>query len=182
MPRHHLFSSIGAVGGIFLILLLATSDAATYTCPSVDAPTIITEATPLGQPTSITIGSTTTKSSLCTLTRRQSSTGARRVPVARSYAGREWEKSAGLFARSGSGLVVDCGGGAAACELTLPSLKEDQEYVLESFSHDVRPEVEAARFLEQVSIRVDVYRENVLLTSVCILPHFSTVIIKSLTY
>lgn len=47
--------------------------------------------------------------------------------------------------------MVDCSGGAAACELTLPSLKEDQEYVLESFSHDVTPEVEAARFLEQVS-------------------------------
>lgn len=58
-----------------------------------------------------------------------------------------------MFARSGSGLVVDCdGGGASDCELTLPSLGEDQEYVLESFSYEVSAEVEAARFLEQVSI------------------------------
>lgn len=137
-----------------LLLSASSTDAATYTCPSVDTPTIITEATPLGQLTSITIDSTTAKSSLCTLTRRQSSTGARRVPVARSYAGREWEKSAGLFARSGSGLTVDCsdGGTTGGCELTLPSLGEDQEYVLESFSYEVSAEAEAARFLEQVSL------------------------------
>jgi len=55
-----------------------------------------------------------------------------------------------LFARSGSGLVVDCGG--TECDLTLPSLGEDQEYVLESFSYEVTAEAEAARFLEQVSI------------------------------
>ena len=50
--------------------------------------------------------------------------------------------------------MVDCdnAGVAGECELTLPSLKEDQEYVLESFSYEVTAEVEAARFLEQVSI------------------------------
>ena len=141
-------------GAIATLLLLASTDAANYTCPPIDTPTIITEATANsgGSPTTITIDSTTTKSSLCTLTRRQSSTSSRRVPVARSYAGRPWEKSAGLFARSGSGLVVDCsGGGEGACELTLPSLGENQEYVLESFSYEVSMEVEAARFLEQVS-------------------------------
>lgn len=47
--------------------------------------------------------------------------------------------------------MVDCSSGGAACELTLPSLEDDQEYVLESFSYEVTPEVEAARFLEQVS-------------------------------
>ena len=142
----HIFSGSGAA--TFAILLATTTgsaDAATYTCPPVDTPTVITEAT------TVTIGSTTAKSELCTLTRRQASSGARRVPVARSYAGRSWEKSAGLFARSGSGLVVDCGGGTE-CDLTLPSLGEDQEYVLESFSYDVTAEAEAARFLEQVSI------------------------------
>ena len=141
----------GAVG--ILILLLASTDAANYTCPPIDTPTIITEATANSGLTTITIDSTTTKTSLCTLTRRQSSTSSRRIPVARSYAGRQWEKSAGLFARSGSGLVVDCsgGGGGGACELTLPSLGTDQEYVLESFSYEASMEVEAARFLEQVS-------------------------------
>jgi len=149
----HIFSGSGAV--TFALLLATTTggaDAATsYTCPPVDTPTVITEAT------TVTLGSTTAKSELCTLTRRQASSGARRVPVARSYAGRSWEKSAGLFARSGSGLVVDCGGGTE-CDLTLPTLGEDQEYVLESFSYDVTAEAEAARFLEQVRIMMyDLY-------------------------
>ena len=48
--------------------------------------------------------------------------------------------------------MVDCSAsGEGACELTLPSLGVDQEYVLESFSYEVSMEVEAARFLEQVS-------------------------------
>ena len=140
-----IFSGSGAITFAFLLATTTGSaNAATYTCPPVDTPTVITEAT------TVTIGSTTAKSELCTLTRRQASSGARRVPVARSYAGRSWEKSAGLFARSGSGLVVDCGG--TECDLTLPSLGEDQEYVLESFSYEVTAEAEAARFLEQVSI------------------------------
>ncbi|KAK1734850.1 hypothetical protein QTG54_014310 [Skeletonema marinoi] len=141
----HIFSGSGAVTFAFLLATtIRSADAATYTCPPVDTPTVITEAT------TVTLGSTTAKSELCTLTRRQASSGARRVPVARSYAGRSWEKSAGLFARSGSGLVVDCGGGTE-CELTLPSLGEDQEYVLESFSYEVTAEAEAARFLEQAT-------------------------------
>ena len=57
--------------------------------------------------------------------------------------------------------MVDCssasGGGGAACELTLPSLGDDQEYVLESFSYEVSMEVEAARFLEQVSLSLSCY-------------------------
>jgi len=52
---------------------------------------------------------------------------------------------------------VDCGGGTE-CDLTLPTLGEDQEYVLESFSYDVTAEAEAARFLEQVRIMMyDLY-------------------------
>ena len=42
------------------------------------------------------------------------------------------------------------------CELTLPSLSEGmEEYVLESFVYEVSAEVEAARFLEQVSYTLD---------------------------
>ncbi len=126
----------------------------TYTCPPVDTSTVITEATQLGLPTTINITRTAAKSELCTIVRRKISTGGRRAPVARSYAGRDWEKSAGLFAQSGSGLEVDCMDVAVAgtCDLTLPSLGADQEYVLESFSYEVSAEVEAARFLEQVSV------------------------------
>ena len=56
--------------------------------------------------------------------------------------------------------MVDCSsasGEGGACELTLPSLGNDQEYVLESFSYEVSMEVEAARFLEQVSLSLSGY-------------------------
>ena len=46
---------------------------------------------------------------------------------------------------------MDCSSGIE-CDLTLPTLGEDQEYVLESFIYEVTAEAEAARFLEQVSI------------------------------
>ena len=149
-------------GGVYLLLLaaallIAPSKAATpYNCPPVDVSTVIAEATPSGQPITISIPSTTSTNELCTLIRRKTSTGKSRAPVARSYAGRNWEVSAGFFARSGSGLIVDCDGSTTAgvCDVTLPSLGEGQEYVLESFVHQVTPEVEAARFLEQVSSKL----------------------------
>ena len=150
--------SSGSGGGLLLLaaLLIAPSQAATpYTCPPVNVSTVITEATPSGsQPITISIPSTTASNELCTLIRRKISTGKARAPVARSYAGRNWEVSAGFFARSGSGLIVDCSATSmeGVCEVTLPSLGEDQEYVLESFVHEVTMEVEAARFLEQVSV------------------------------
>ena len=149
-------------GGVYLLLLLAAallvapSKAATttpYNCPPVNVSTVIVEATTGGQPITISIPSTTSTNELCTLIRRKTSTGKSRAPVARSYAGRDWEVSAGFFARSGSGLIVDCDAAttsAGVCDVTLPSLGDDQEYVLESFVHQVTPEVEAARFLEQV--------------------------------
>lgn len=149
----------GNSGGVHLLLLaaallVAPSKAATtpYNCPPVNVSTVIAEATPSGQPITISIPSTTSTNELCTLIRRKTSTGKSRAPVARSYAGRNWEVSAGFFARSGSGLIVDCDGttSAGVCDVTLPSLGDDQEYVLESFVHQVTPEVEAARFLEQV--------------------------------
>lgn len=148
-------------GVIAAILLSAASTSSTveaatthYTCPPVDTSKVISEATQLGLSTTVNIARTTAKSELCTVVRRKISTGGRRAPVARSYAGRDWEKSAGFFARSGSGLTVDCQDVAVAgtCDLTLPSLGADQEYVLESFSYEVSAEVEAARFLEQVSV------------------------------
>jgi len=138
--------------------LVAPSKAATttpYNCPPVNVSTVIVEATAGSQPITISIPSTTSTNELCTLIRRKTSTGKSRAPVARSYAGRNWEVSAGFFARSNSGLIVDCDtattSNAGVCDVTLPSLDDDQEYVLESFVHQVTPEVEAARFLEQVS-------------------------------
>lgn len=148
-------------GGVYLLLLAAallvapSKAATTYNCPPVNVSTVIVEATTGSgsQPITISIPSTTSTNELCTLIRRKTSTGKSRAPVARSYAGRDWEVSAGFFARSNSGLIVDCDTAttsAGVCDVTLPSLGDDQEYVLESFVHQVTPEVEAARFLEQV--------------------------------
>jgi len=83
--------------------------------------------------------------------------------VARSYANRDWEVSAGLFSgRTPAGtstvdrVVVNCddapGLDPAECEIVLPPLEHGtQEYILESFEYETSAEVEAARFLEQVS-------------------------------
>ena len=89
---------------------------------------------------------------LCLLTRREAATGKQRATVSRSYAGKDWERSPGLFAKTGSGVVVDCtAGGAVECDVTLPALDSGFEYILESHVYDISDEAEAARFLEQVS-------------------------------
>ena len=89
---------------------------------------------------------------LCLLTRQNASTGKERVTASRSYAGRDWERSPGELAKTGSGLVVDCTQGSATeCDVTLPALETGFEYILESHTYDISQEAEAARFLEQVS-------------------------------
>lgn len=152
-----LFSGAGLAIASFLLLASTTVDAATptsYTCPPADSSTVITTEGLDSTSFSITVANTLAKNELCTLIRRDATTRKQRAPVARSYAGNPWEKSAGVFAKSGSGLVVDCENAVegTTCDLTLPALEEGMEYVLESFVHEVSAEVEAARFLEQVSL------------------------------
>ena len=131
----------------------------------VDAQTITTYPCPsAGQQSILPISSTTTTSitirvpiisdpnGLCTLTRHNVVTG--NAPVARSYSNRSWEPTAGLFAKTDSGVSIDCDAGSIhECEVTLPPLTDDgEEYILTSYDHssgDAR--VKAARFLEQVS-------------------------------
>lgn len=92
---------------------------------------------------------------LCLLLRRDAVAKDRRAPVARSYAGRAWEASAGAFAAEDSGVVVDCAAGEdGACDVTLPAAASGTEYALESHERAVSGEAEAARFLEQVSPEV----------------------------
>ena len=62
-----------------------------------------------------------------------------------------WENSPGLFAKTGSGVFVDCSTPSGPeCDVTVPPLLEGFEYILESYMYDTSLEAEAARFLEQV--------------------------------
>ena len=144
---HVLASAIGYGGGAALLLHAADAQT-TYPCPPAGSSTPLTD-------TLIRVPIVTGTNSLCLLLRRDSATGSQRAPVARSYAGREWEQSAGLFAKTGSGVSVDCSGGAVTeCDVTLPPLEGGMEFVLESYEYESTSEAEAARFLEQVSLLV----------------------------
>lgn len=74
------------------------------------------------------------------------------MPVARSY-GARWEASAGHYAKTGSGLGMNCLHDVPTpyCEFTLPPVDESQQYVLETYQHSITKEAEAARFLEQAT-------------------------------
>jgi hypothetical protein len=74
------------------------------------------------------------------------------VPVARSY-GAKWEASAGHYAKTCSGLGMNCFHDEPSpyCDFTLPPVDESQQYVLETYHHSITKEAEAARFLEQAT-------------------------------
>lgn len=123
---------------------------ATYACPS--AGSIKLPISPTDGVTTIRLPRVSLSTGLCLLTRQNASTGKERVTASRSYAGRDWERSPGELAKTGSGLVVDCTQGSATeCDVTLPALETGFEYILESHTYDISQEAEAARFLEQVS-------------------------------
>ena len=94
--------------------------------------------------------------SLCTLTKyaiipRTGDTVT--LPIARSYNGNPWEKSAGEFAASmfhGNDIV--CYG--AGCQLSLPPLEEGEEYRLTGLNHTLSEINEYARFLETATFGV----------------------------
>lgn len=126
----------------------------TYTCPTVGS-TSTTIIIPTSE-TIIRIPIVSDTNDLCTLVRHTTTTGLQRAPVARSYAARNWEISAGLFSNAAkSGLAVDCtpaDGATGVCDITLPTsptLELGEEYILESFEHVLSAEATAARFLEQ---------------------------------
>jgi hypothetical protein len=128
----------------------------TVPCPAAGGATVVPGASSASSVT-VRIPIVSAPDGLCTLVRRRKPTGDRRAPVARSYASRGWEVSAGKFAGNDAGLVasVDCNqGGLHECDVTLPPLENEdgveEEYVLESFERSVTGEEEAARFLEQV--------------------------------
>ena len=128
------------------------ASAATYACPAPGAPsTIISNVV---APTTISVPIISSPTGLCILLRQNASDGTKRAPVARSYAARgEWEKSPGLFSKTGSGVSVNCPGAEddETCDITVPPLREGEVYALESYVHELAAHEEAARFLEQVS-------------------------------
>jgi hypothetical protein len=88
---------------------------------------------------------------LCTLVEKSPDSQAFK-PIARAYAGVEWEASSGEF----SSLVWTCD--VATCNVDLPPLPLDSQYILTSF---IPPEQfrddgidEVARFLEQTTFGV----------------------------
>ena len=145
-----LAASILFIGGI--LPDVARAQVATYPCPAAGSSTILPISTTTDS-TTIRVPKVSNPNGLCILLRRSSADGTRRAHVARSYADKQWERAAGLFAKANSGVTVDCNaGGVHECDITLPILKEGEEFVLES--HDTTPissENEAARFLEQAT-------------------------------
>ena len=142
----------------------------TYPCPSESSsPTILPLSSSIDTtPTTIRIPVISASNGLCILTRRNISTQTQRAPLARSYAGYNWEKSPGLFAKTGSGVSVDCSTPSGPeCDVTVPPLLEGMEYILESYMYDTSAEAEAARFLEQV--RTDISCIEMILLCMCIL-------------
>ena len=126
----------------------------TYACPS--AGSISLPISPAYGVTTIRLPRVSPSDGLCLLTRRNASTGGERATASRSYAGRDWERSAGVLAKTGSGVVVDCTQGSAMeCDVTLPALDQGFEYILESHTYGISEEAEATRFLEQVSFSLD---------------------------
>ena len=124
----------------------------TYPCPAAGTSSIL-PISATEESTTIRLPKVSNPNGLCILLRRASGAGNRRAHIARSYADRPWERVAGRFAQSDSGVAVDCeAGGAHECDVTLPVLQEGEEFVLES--HDTTEplsENEAARFLEQAT-------------------------------
>lgn len=148
---------------IALLALLGGGGASAQTtipCPAPGSSSVLPGAT-TSSPLTVRIPIISAADGLCTIVHRNATDGSRRAPVARSYAGRQWEISAGKFTSrtptgstsSSTGLAsVDCSAGSEhECDVTLPPLESaGQEYVLESFEHSLSPQAEAARFLEQV--------------------------------
>ena len=115
--------------------------AAVTNCPDVGSSPITVSAGP------IMLGKS---NNLCILTKAVASTDgslSNVAPVARSYDGNAWEKSAGEFATQlfqGS----EFGDYAAGTQMILPALGAGEQYYLTSYSHSISQEDSVARLLE----------------------------------
>lgn len=149
------FSVVAVAASLFLFGNIVANAQTTYPCPAAGSSYPL-PLTSTNGPTTIRLPIISAPDGLCILTRRSISTKKQRAPVVRSY-GRSggvnvWERSAGIYARTGSGVSVDCSGGSGTtCDVSVPALDEGMEYVLESYEYGNSVEAEAARFLEQVS-------------------------------
>ncbi len=88
--------------------------------------------------------------SLDNLSRTSNLTDYNIVPVARSYAGYEWERVAGPYAQS---LHTNCFNGGI-CDLDiplLPNLVADGKFYLMSFTHSLPERAIVSRFLQQTT-------------------------------
>jgi hypothetical protein len=116
----------------------------TYTCPSIKDPPRILD-TKGGERVTFTI----LDGDLCTLW-RIGPQEYRRLPLARSYQGHDWEVYAGEFSDK---IQFDCGTATTTICITttLPILEADQRFELVSFKHNISETDQIARFLEQAT-------------------------------
>ena len=117
-------------------------------CPSVGNPSI-----------SLGSGSFMLKiapTTLCSLNKAVTSphTGEKSlIPIARSYDGNKWEQAAGEFAFAlFNGDEIPCY--AEGCQVNLPPLEKDSEYLLTTYAYSLSEEQEYARFLETATFGV----------------------------
>lgn len=174
-----MFGRPGGVGqassALATLLMLAAASATTLECPPPGSEPLVVDLGAIASGDStVTLalstaapsssgngGATTTSDFVCLLSllvpaaAGANSAPAVRKPVARTYAGREWEVKAGPFAESVAAPVCDGGGDVCALEVpvdaaTLGAGGENQ-YILTSYSHGADARTEAARFLEQAT-------------------------------
>ena len=75
------------------------------------------------------------------------------IPIARSYSGNKWEQAAGELAFSlFNGNEIPCY--AEGCQVNLPPLQKDSEYLLTTSAYSLSEKHEYARFLETTTFGV----------------------------
>lgn len=147
-----LIGTLGALLGAVGVDIASAQSVSTHPCPAAGQSSTL-PILPGPDSTPVRLPIVSEPSGLCILLRRSSADGSKRAAVVRSYSGRSWERSPGLFSKVSNGVdIVDCSAGTEhECDVTLPPLDEGQEYVLESYEHTLGSMEEASRFLEQAT-------------------------------
>lgn len=140
---------------LFIGLTTSTEASSSFACPdgnlsgpvSLEIPTdAVADAS-----SNIALGTTSAVGELCTLTLEYHDESGAVIskPIARSYDGNGWEKTAGAFSQSLP--KPDCSSGSTSCTIfDLPPPESNKRYVLTSYIHNGFGDMaEASRFLEQ---------------------------------
>ena len=142
---------------VLLLGLPTSTEASSFACPDANSSgpvSLVIPADAVANASSsanggIALETTSAVGELCTLTLEyEDESGAVSKPIARSYDGNGWEKTAGAFSQSLP--MPDCSSGLNCIFLDLPPPEGDKNYVLTSYFHaGFGEKAEVARFLEQ---------------------------------